>query len=95
LEVALYLVGGTNRSCVGVCSGRAQRAPLPEQVPALVELDFDRLQSLELRCMIAGALGGVPSQAVFLADKASDDVVDGLIGGHGISRGLRIRLVVR
>src|ERR1700691_2927784 len=47
-QVALDLVGGAHRGAAGIAPGLAQGAALPEQVPALVEVDFELPQPLVL-----------------------------------------------
>ncbi len=77
MEVARYLVRGADRGAVRICSGRAERAALSEQIPALVELDFQLLQSLRLRNLVADPIGVVLPQGVFLTDESPDGVVAG------------------
>ena len=48
LLVALDHIGGTNAGIVGIAAGLTERAPLAEQVPALVERDFHSEQPLML-----------------------------------------------
>jgi hypothetical protein len=47
-QVALDLTGGPHRSIAGVAAGFAQSTTLPQQVPALVELDLQLPQPLVL-----------------------------------------------
>ena len=46
VQVALDLIGRTHLSLIGVLTGLAQCPALPEQVPALVELNFHGAQPL-------------------------------------------------
>jgi hypothetical protein len=72
-EIALLLVflddrGWADVRLIRILPGVAQRAPLSEQIPALIELDLDRLEA-HLPVVIEV---GLPVQRLFFVDEVFD-----------------------
>jgi hypothetical protein len=75
LPVALHRRRGANLRFVGVLAGVAVGPPLAQQVPTLVQLNFQRAQTLTLR--VRKTLAGMFSlKAVFLLDEIIDTLHD-------------------
>ena len=68
-QVALDLVGGPHRRVAGIATGFAQRPTLPQQVPALVELDLERPQPLVLLGLADLAVLELLSECLLLGDE--------------------------
>lgn len=84
-SVAFDLVGRTHSGLPRVLSGLAQRSALPQQIPALVEGDLQRLQPLALVALLdLPALQSAP-QLLLLGDESVNFGEDVLIFGHPAS----------
>src|SRR5262245_58278129 len=75
LLVALDDLGVADMGRFGVLSGLSQRAPLPEQVPALVEADLELLQPVVL-VRVQPTLADAVVELVLLGDELLDLLVD-------------------
>jgi hypothetical protein len=69
---------------VGVLAGVAAGSALAEEVPALVELDFDLVEA-GLLVVVEAFAGGLAFEDVLLLDEGADAVED-LLVVHGLLR---------
>src|SRR5438067_1608050 len=72
---------------VGIAAGLAQGAPLPQQVPALIEPDLDRIEPSVL-ALAEPAFGSTFVELVLLRDELFDPGVDALVC-HFVAPNLR------
>lgn len=71
-EVALDLVAGSCGGLVGILAGLPQRPALPQQVPALVELDLQRPKALVFAGLVDVAVLKPVAQFVLLGDELTN-----------------------
>src|SRR6187551_801031 len=81
LLVALDRLRVANLRCVRILAGVAQRTPLPEQVPALVEAHLDLLEPVVL-VRAEPALADLRVELVLLVDEPLDPVVNLFVCHH-------------
>ena len=72
VQVALDLVGRTHLRLPWVAAGLTQRAPLPKQVPALIEGDLHGAQSRVLFGLVDLAVLQLGPQLLLLGDQLVD-----------------------
>lgn len=85
VQVALDLVGRPHLGLSWIAAGLAQRPSLPQQVPALVELDLQRAQPPLFLRLVDIALLHPGAQLLLLGDKLVHLIEDVLIFRHASS----------
>lgn len=85
VEVALDLVRRTHLGFPRVAAGLSKSPALPQQIPALVELNLDGLEPLVLLGLVDLAVLKLGPQVLLLGDQPVDLVENVLVLGHSTS----------
>lgn len=85
VEVALDLVRRTHLGFPRVAAGLPKSPALPQQIPALVELNLDGLEPLVLLGLVDLAVLKLGPQVLLLGDQPVDLVENVLVFGHSTS----------
>src|SRR5687767_2575065 len=85
VEVALDLVGRTHARRPRIAAGLTKRPALTQQIPALVQLDFERTEPLMLLGLVDLTVLQLGPQLLLLGDQLVHLVENVLVLRHGFS----------